>query len=54
MDQQWYQDFVADENVVFDLILAANFMGIQPLLDLTMLKMKVLLPGKTAEEVSGW
>ncbi len=56
MDQKWYQDFVADENLdrdmLFDLLTAANFMGIKPLLDLTCLKVTFQLTGKNAGEVS--
>jgi S-phase kinase-associated protein 1 len=56
MDQKWYQDFVADENLnremLFDLLTAANYMGIKPLLDLTCLKVTFQLTGKNAEEVS--
>lgn len=55
MDQTWYQEFVADENLsrdmLFDLLTAANFMGIKPLLDLTCLKVTFQLTGKNAEEV---
>jgi S-phase kinase-associated protein 1 len=55
MDQTWYQDFVADENLsremLFDLLTAANFLGIKPLLDLTCLKVTFQLTGKNAEEV---
>ena len=55
MDQQWYQEFVSDENLsremLFDLLTAANYMGIKPLLDLTCLKVTFQLTGKNAEEV---
>lgn len=55
MDQKWYQDFVADENLnremLFDLLTAANYMGIKPLLDLTCLKVTFQLTGKNAEEI---
>lgn len=55
IDQKWYQDFVADDNVngdmVFDMLTAANFMGIKPLLDLTCLKVTFQLTGKSAEEI---
>lgn len=58
MDQKWYQDFVADENLdrdmLFELLTAANFMGIKPLLDLTCLKVTFQLTGKNSEEVSAW
>ena len=56
MDQKWYQDFVSDGNLdrdmLFDLLTAANSMGIKPLLDLTFLKVSFQLTGKSAEEVS--
>lgn len=55
MDQEWYQNFVSDENLdrdmLFDLLTAANFMGIKPLLDLTCLKVTFQLTGKNAEEI---
>jgi S-phase kinase-associated protein 1 len=56
MDQEWYQNFVSDENLgsqdmLFDLLTAANFMGIKELLDLTCLKVTFQLTGKSAEEI---
>lgn len=55
MDQEWYQQFVSDENMsqdmLFELLTAANFMGIKPLLDLTCLKVTFQLTGKNADEV---
>lgn len=57
MDQEWYQQFVSDENLgdnndmLFDLLTAANFMGIKELLDLSCLKVTFQLTGKTAEEI---
>jgi S-phase kinase-associated protein 1 len=56
MDQKWYQDFVDDKNLgsrdmLFDLLTAANFMGIKELLDLTCLKVTFQLTGKNAEEI---
>jgi S-phase kinase-associated protein 1 len=56
MDQPWYQEFVSEENLggqdmLFDLLTAANFMGIKELLDLTCLKVTFQLTGKTAEEI---
>lgn len=42
IDQKWYQDFVSDEqldrSILFEVMAAANHMGIKPLLDLTSLK----------------
>ena len=56
MDQEWYQKFVSEENVdrdlLFELLTAANFMGIKPLLDLTCLKVTFQLTGKSVDEVS--
>ena len=57
MDQKWYQDFVSDDNLgssndmLFDLLTAANFMGIKELLDLSCLKVTFQLTGKNAEEI---
>lgn len=36
--QKWYADFVeVDQTMLFELVTAANFMDIKPLLDLTCL-----------------
>lgn len=56
MDQEWYQNFVDDNqlgsrDMLFDLLTAANFMGIKELLDLTCLKVTFQLTGKNAEEI---
>jgi len=57
MNQKWYQDFVSDENLggsndmLFDLLTAANFMGIKELLDLSCLKVTFQLTGKSADEI---
>lgn len=55
MDQEWYQKFVdeqnADRDMLFELLTAANFMGIKPLLDLTCLKVTFMLTGKNREEI---
>lgn len=50
--QKWYADFVDLEQVLlFELILAANFMDIKPLLDLTCLAVSILIKGKSAGEL---
>lgn len=58
MDQEWYQKFVSEEHVdrdmLFELLTAANFMGIKPLLDLTCLKVTFQLTGKSADEVGAF
>jgi len=50
--QKWYADFVNVEQVLlFELILAANFMDIKPLLDLTCATVASMIKGKTPEEI---
>ena len=50
--QEWYADFVkVDKNLLFDLVAAANFMDIKPLLDLTCLAVSILIKGKSAVEL---
>ena len=51
----WYQDFVNSEfmsqDMLFEILTAANYMGIKPLLDLACLKVTFQLNGKDAEEI---
>lgn len=50
--EEWYRNFIeVDQALLFELVTAANFLDIKPLLDLTCLKVSVLLVGKTAEEI---
>ena len=50
--QEWYANFVdIDQEKLFELILAANFMDIKPLLDLTCAAVASLIKGKTPEEI---
>lgn len=50
--QKWYADFVDVEQVIlFELILAANYMDIKPLLDLTCATVASMIKGKTPEEI---
>jgi S-phase kinase-associated protein 1 len=52
MVQQWYAEFVkVDKNLLFDLVAAANFMDIKPLLNLTCLAVSILIKGKSATEL---
>eukprot|EP00538_Stauroneis_constricta_P012343 CAMPEP_0119557402 /NCGR_PEP_ID=MMETSP1352-20130426/9076_1 /TAXON_ID=265584 /ORGANISM="Stauroneis constricta, Strain CCMP1120" /LENGTH=167 /DNA_ID=CAMNT_0007604505 /DNA_START=139 /DNA_END=642 /DNA_ORIENTATION=+ len=57
MDQKWYQEFVSDDSIsremLFELLTAANYMGIKPLLDLACLKITFQLTGKSADEIRG-
>ncbi len=50
--QEWYANFVAiDQETLFELILAANYMDIKPLLDLTCATVASLIKGKSPEEI---
>jgi len=50
--QEWYANFVnVEQEVLFELILAANFMDIKPLLDLTCATVASMIKGKTPEEI---
>lgn len=50
--QTWYAEFVkVDRNMLFDLVAAANFMDIKPLLDLTCLAVAILIKGKSPDEL---
>jgi S-phase kinase-associated protein 1 len=50
--QQWYADFVkVPKTLLFDLVAAANYMDIKPLLDLTCLAVSILIKGKSAAEL---
>ncbi len=50
--QQWYADFISvEQDVLFELILAANFMDIKPLLDLACATVASLIKGKSPEQI---
>ncbi|CAM9646931.1 unnamed protein product [Choristocarpus tenellus] len=50
--QEWYAKFVeVPQETLFELILAANYMDIKPLLDLTCATVASMIKGKTAEEI---
>lgn len=50
--QEWYSTFVnIEQEILFELILAANYMDIKPLLDLTCAKVASMIKGKTPEEI---
>jgi S-phase kinase-associated protein 1 len=55
MTQKWYADFVSDDNMtqdmLFELLTAANYMGIKELLDLTCLKVTFQISGKSADDI---
>ena len=49
---KWYADFCqVDREVMCQLVAAANFMNIKPLLDLTCLAVSVSIKGKSVEEL---
>eukprot|EP00474_Spongospora_subterranea_P008431 CRZ08889.1 hypothetical protein [Spongospora subterranea] len=52
VDDQWDAEFVdVSQDILFELILAANYMDVKPLLDLTCAKVASMLKGKTPEEI---
>jgi S-phase kinase-associated protein 1 len=49
---EWFAKFCdVDREVMFQLVAAANFLNIKPLLDLTCLAVSVSIKGKTLEEL---
>jgi S-phase kinase-associated protein 1 len=49
---EWYAKFVEVEHeTLFELMLAANYMDIRPLLDLICATVASLIKGKTTEEI---
>jgi len=50
---EWDCDYVnsIEQDVLFELILAGNYLDIKPLLDLTCAKVASLIKGKTPEEI---
>uniref|UniRef100_A0A7S2YAT4 SKP1 component dimerisation domain-containing protein n=1 Tax=Entomoneis paludosa TaxID=265537 RepID=A0A7S2YAT4_9STRA len=53
MTQEWYREFVRemDRDMIFEILGAANYMNIKPLLDLACLRVTFELTGKSAEEI---
>ncbi|KAJ8624751.1 hypothetical protein MRB53_033281 [Persea americana] len=50
--KKWDNEFVkVDQDVLFDLILAANYLNIKSLLDLTCQTVADMIKGKTPEEI---
>lgn len=53
MTQEWYAKFINElpDTDVYKLLLAANFLHVQPLLDLVVIRIAWLFSKKTPEEV---
>lgn len=50
--QEWYANYVTvEQDILFELILAANYLDIKPLLDLTCATVASMIKGKTPEEI---
>jgi S-phase kinase-associated protein 1 len=50
--QKWYAEYVdVDQVMLFELILAANYMDIKPLLDLTCATVASMIKGKTPDDI---
>jgi len=50
--QKWYAQFVElEQKQLFELVAAANYLNIKPLLDLTVLAVSILIKGKSAAEL---
>jgi S-phase kinase-associated protein 1 len=50
--QEWYATFIdVDQEIVLELTLAANYLEIKPLLDLTCATVASKIKGKTPEEI---
>ncbi len=51
--QEWYAEFCdsLDDKMLFRLVTAADYMNIQPIIDLTCLQVAVLMKGKSADEI---
>jgi S-phase kinase-associated protein 1 len=49
---EWYASYInIEQEVLFDLILAANYMDIKPLLDLTCTTVASMIKGKTPDQL---
>jgi hypothetical protein len=54
MKQEWYRNFIKEgmsDQLLFEVLAAANYMEIQPLLDLACLRVTFEIQGKDAEAV---
>ena len=50
--QQYYSDFVTvEQSLLFEMMLAANYMHIQPLIELTCAAVAAMIKGKTPKQI---
>lgn len=52
--QEWYAEFLAkidDIHTIFELLAAANYMDIRPLLDLTSFHVNLFITGRPPSEI---
>jgi S-phase kinase-associated protein 1 len=50
--QSWYAEFIdVDRKIIFDLITAANYLNIEPLLRLACLRLSTSIKGKSVEDM---
>ena len=49
---QWHADFVnVDQEMLFEVVMAANYLDIKPLLELSCAKVASLIKGKSVQEI---
>ena len=52
MVDQWHADFVnVDQEMLFEIVMAANYLDIKPLLELSCAKTASLIKGKSVQEI---
>ena len=49
---QWHADYVnVDQELLFEIVMAANYLDIKPLLELSCAKVASLIKGKSVQEI---
>lgn len=52
ISSEWDEQFIdVNQNILFELVLAANYMDIKPLLELSSAKVASMMKGKSTEEI---
>ena len=49
--QSWYRAYSVDDVMKYESISAANFMNIEPFMDLMCLKISAMIKGKSGDEI---